>query len=212
MSEKDKKEPERHVHKPIVQGKEIEKTRLQKAVGVFFSEDLDSIKGSIVDDYIRPRARDFVTDTIRKTKEMIVDNITSAAEIIFFGDSKKKNKTGEYNGQKVNYVSYYTGDAYDGNTYYYSNDESPVKRPEKPANVLRRVYIPSYRKAEEVLTELLSLSKRYPAVSVADYYQLVSVPTTKADFSIGWFDLVGVDIAHTRDGYIINLPKPVSLG
>ena len=202
-----------HVHKAIVEGKEVEKTALQKALGVFISEDLDSIKGSIMEDYVKPRATEYVKDTIRKAKETIVDLSTSALEVMLFGDSKKGNKTGTYNGQKINYVSYYNGgNQYDSGSYGYYTKAEEITKPD-PVTRIRSIYIPSYRKAEEVLTELLSLTKRYPAASVADYYQLVNMPTTKQDYMFGWTDsmLKGTSVVHTRDGYVVNLPKPMPL-
>ncbi len=201
-----------HVHKAIADGKEIDKTKLQKAIGVFISEDLDSIKGSIMEDYIKPRFRDYVKETIRKGKEAIIDSSTSALEIMLFGDSKKKNKTGDYNGQKVNYVSYYTGGNQYGESYGYYTKSNDAPKPD-PATRLRTIYIQSYRNAEEVVTELISLADRYTAVSIADYYQLVGVPTTKQDYMFGWTkqSIRGASVVHTRDGYTINFPKPIPL-
>lgn len=214
MNQNDEKDIEsrKHVHKSIVQGKEVEKTKLQKAIGVFISEDLDSIKGSIMEDYIKPRFRDYVKETIRKGKEAIVDSFTSALEIMLFGDSKKKNKTGDYNGQKINYVSYYTGGNQYGENYgYYTRSNDLPKQ--DPATRLRNIYIPSYRKAEEVVTELIALADHYTAVSIADYYQLVGIPTTKQDYMFGWTagNIRGASVLHTRDGYVINFPKPIPL-
>ena len=215
MNQNDEKDIEsrKHVHRSIARGKEVEKTKLQKAVGVLLSEDLDSIKGSIMDDYIKPRFRDYVKETIRKGKEAIIDSSTSALEIMLFGDSKKKNKTGEYNGQKINYVSYYTG----GSGYEYNRIvETP--KPD-PHTRLRIIYIlddekkPSYKKAQEVITDLLSIAKRYPAATVADYYQLVGFPTTKQDYMFGWnYEMIrDIDVSHDRNGYFIVLPKPMPL-
>lgn len=198
-----------HVHQSVTKGTVVEKSRLQKAASIFFEEDMDSIKDSIVDDYIKPRAKDFLKDSIRKVKEYLVENITAAAEIFFFGKTDKANRKGTYNGQKVNYVTYYNNDgSYD---YYGNNRSSATSR--DPVTSLKRVGIVSQGKAEEVLTELIALSKRYQAVPVADYYQLVGISPTKEDYNYGWFDFVGVRVVYDSSigKYVLTLPKPVPL-
>lgn len=198
-----------HVHQAITEGKVVEKSKLQKAASIFFEEDMDSIKDSIVDDYIKPRAKDFLRDSIRKVKEYLVENITAAAEIFFFGKTDKANRKGTYNGQKVNYVSYYGNDG--GYSYYGNNRNANTAR--DPVTSIRRVSIPSFGKAEAVLTELIAIARKYNAATTADYYQLVGVTPSKEDFNFGWFDFVGVQVIYdsSSGGYILTLPKPVPL-
>ena len=207
------KEPKRkiesHVHKAVTSGKVEEKSKLQKAAALFFEEDMDSIKGSIMDGYIKPKANEFMKDSIRKVKEFIVDNITGAAEIIFFGSTKKRgNGSGWYNGSKVNYVSYYNG-GYDYDGGYRSEPKHEMDR--DPNTHLKRIVISSYGKAQEVLGELIGFTKRYSVATVGDYYQLVDLTPTNIDFGYGWFDLVSVQIVKVSGGYMIDLPKPVPL-
>jgi len=211
MDPKKNNDEEIRVHKAITQGKEETKSPLQKALGVLITEDFDSVAGSLADDYVKPRLEKFAKDTVRKGKETFVEGVTSMLQAVLFGDSKPKQKEGTYNGQKINYVSYYNGDPYE--TYIYGPDGS-VKTAGNtgPKPVVRRIYIPNYRKAEEVLTEMIALSRRYPSVSVADYYQLVGIKTAKEDYSFGWKqELSGVTIGHTNNGYILNLPAPTPI-
>lgn len=206
---------EKPAEKRIVQGTEYKDSMLKKAATVFFSEDLDSIGNSIVDDYIKPRVEDFAKDSVRRTKEMIVDSISSAAEVFFLGDSKRKKKssTGEYNGQKVN-VTYYT--AYDSdNGYYYKKEADDIHDAvfdeQRRSTRLKRVRITDYKKAQEVLTMLIRLSKQHPYVTVAQYYQLVGMDTSKLDFYYGWKSFAGVRVISVNGGYLIDLPKPIEL-
>ena len=198
-----------HVHQAITTGTVVEKSKLQKAAAIFFEEDIDNIKDSIVDDYIKPRAKDFLKESIRKVKEFIVDGITGMAEIAFFGKTDKVNRKGTYNGQKVNYVTYYGND---GGYDYYSNHRNNTSNRD-PVTSVRRIAISQKGQAEAVLTELISLSRKYQAVPVADYYQLVGVSPTKEDFNYGWFDFVGVQVVYDSSvgGYVLTLPKPVPL-
>ena len=195
---------EPHATSSIVNGKPVEKSKLEKAVGVFLSEDISNVKGSIVEDYIMPRAEKLGKDAVRKGKEFILDSITGAVSIILFGTAKDR-KSGYYNGQKVNYYNY--------SSSYSERDDRREDRRYEPANRVKRISIPSYGEAEKVLEELNSYIARYKVASVGDFYQLVNISPTKSDFSYGWFDLVGADIIYNRftEGYVIEFPKPQPL-
>lgn len=203
MGEQEKKELPKHVHKSITTGKVVEKSKLEKALALFFSEDAESFKGSIMDDYIRPRTKEFLADSIRKFKQFIFDNFVGAAEIIFFGKTKGSQKRGFYNGQEVNYYSYYTSDG-----EYVRREE---RRDRDPETHLKRIVISEYGKAKQVLGELIGFCKHYKKATVADYYQLVELAPSEIDFSYGWFDLTAASIIETRGGYIIDFPKPIPL-
>ena len=217
MSEKDQQEQENnHQLKPLTEGKVIEKTGLQKALSVFLAEDMDDIKDSIYDEYIKPRAKSFVKDSIVKFKEFLLDNLYGIGEMMLFGKRKSGGhyngnsyNSGYYNGTKVNYQSY---------TSYYNGDDSSYKRVETPVvdpRSIKMIGIPSYGKAEEVKGELISLVKRYTKASVADYYQLAGAPCVKQDFNYGWkmLDPGSIEVAYNAKigMYVLSLPKPVPL-
>lgn len=191
-------------HEAVTTGKIEEKSKLQKAVGVLIAEDIDDIQKSIVDDYIRPRFKDFCKESVRKMKEFIVDSITGAAETVFFG--KTSRKTGSYKGEKVNYVKYYSGES----GYKVSSDRDDNVARDSDV-LLKRIVIESYGKAKEVKNELQHDLEHYKAVTVATYYQLTGVPTVKRDYDYGWHKLADIEIIETKGGYILALPKPVPL-
>ena len=217
MGEQEKKELPKHVHKSVTTGKPVEKSKLQKAAALFFAEDLDNIKGSIVDDYIRPRSKEYAKDAVRKFRKFIFDTFVGAAETIFFGKAQGPEKRGYYNGQSVNYYSYYDG-GYSSNSGGSSSNN--VKR--SPISHLKVIEIvggpdedgverDAFYHANRVVGEMVAIGKRYPAVSVADYYQLVNVVPTEMDFDWGWQGFIGADLIESKNGYIIDLPKPVPL-
>ena len=192
-----------HVEKRITEGKVHEKGPLEKAVGVFLAEDFETVKGHIMDDYISPRLTDFAKDAVRKVKRFIIDSIAGAAEIALFGKSERRD--GYYNRGDRPYSSYYYryGDSY--------SQENRNQEEHKIRSLVMPIEIPSYGKAEEVLGELIAITKKYPCASVGDYYDLVGIQPSSVDYDRGWFDLVDVKIIEGRDGYILDLPKPVPL-
>ena len=50
-----------------------------------------------------------------------------------------------------------------------------------------------------------------PAVSVADFYDLVGVSGNYTDNKYGWTDIRNASVIHVRDGYMIKLPKALPL-
>lgn len=63
--------------------------------------------------------------------------------------------------------------------------------------------------AEQVLWELVNLIKMRRFAYVSDLYDFIDVDSTYADTKYGWYDLTNASIKHTRDGYILDLPRPV---
>ena len=55
------------------------------------------------------------------------------------------------------------------------------------------------------------LMHHYKVVSVADFYDLCGITGNYTDNKYGWEDIRSATISHTRDGYIIKLPRAVPL-
>lgn len=200
-----------HILKTIVEGKEVSESPVKKAAKMFLAEDIEDIAGSIVDDFVKPRTKSFGLDMVKKLKEFVFDSINDLARKMIFGSTSSNSKSGYYNGSRVNYVSYYNGDSSDyyGSSGYYRNDAIGSD----PVTNLKRVSIPDYGKAKEVLTELRMCIKHYDKASVADYYQAVGLQVNKNDFVWGWAgnSLDNAQIIRAGRAYIIDLPKPVPI-
>ena len=80
-----------HVTAPITHTEEHKDSTLMKAAKVFFSEDIDHVTDSIVDEFVKPRAMSFGMDLVKKIKEFLFDSITDFAGSIFFGRGPSGN-------------------------------------------------------------------------------------------------------------------------
>lgn len=203
---------ERHIVMPVAHGETPEKSKMQKAIGVFLAEDAYDIKDHIVDEYIAPRAKSFGLELVRKVKEFILDNIIDIARTMLFGDGKPKGSSNDYtsyyNGSKVYYTSYYNGhDSYEGAPYsvYKSSSvsDSVSSNISRPANTIEPLEL-AYGEAERVRDDLVGLSKKFTYVPVADYYQLCSRKDLirDVDWNYGWKNLSLDDIK------IVKCTKP----
>lgn len=205
------KEKPKHDHgaKPITTGTEEKKSALRKATDTLIKEDLDTIKSSIISDYIEPNTKKLAKEVDRKFREFISDTINSVVSLILFGKTDGRTKKGYYNGQQVNYTSYYYGDS-DGRS---KNEDR--RKSNEPINRIKKVIIPEYGNAEKVLSELNHYITLYHCASIGDYYQLVGMATNELDFMYGWMETVFNKDLIIYDsgagGYVINFPKPIPL-
>ena len=65
--------------------------------------------------------------------------------------------------------------------------------------------------ANEVLHEMMDITDRYGYVTIADMLELSGKPCSYTDNRYGWADLRGASIISTRDGYVIDFPKPLPI-
>lgn len=204
--------------KPLVESKPIEKTMFEKAVGLFLSEDVNMLSDSIVDDFIKPRMKQFGMESVLKFKEFIADSLIGCIRMVIFGESANK-KTGTSGSSyysssytsgdsKVNYVSYYNGEPVVTTRYPGQN------QPDTNNYGVELRGIKSFGEAAEVRDQLIEESKLYSrGVSVFRYYQLVGKTPTKTDDNYGWknLDRTKVNIRSYKGHYVLDLPKPKPL-
>jgi hypothetical protein len=102
-----------------------------------------------------------------------------------------------------------------GSNYVAYNRYAGGSMAEEPANFrsneVREVIVETRGDAQNVLDELFRHIDRYNAVSVAYYYELVGITGKFTDHQWGWTNLNAAGVSHVREGYRIELPKPISI-
>lgn len=68
--------------------------------------------------------------------------------------------------------------------------------------------VPSQQMAETLLANMYDLLNQYRVVAVADLYELAGITPQPSHNSYGWTTLDGARISKTRDGYLLELPRP----
>lgn len=179
--------------KSVVKGevKIAKKPFLVKVKENFIDDEADTIGDYILKDIIIPTVKD-----------LIYNMVTGALDVSLYGSYRRGRgrSNNDPNKSYVSYSSYYNG----------KKDREPhADRRQKRAsdqNLLFR----DRRDAEDVLSRMLDYLDEYPAVTVADFYDICgkSSETEFTDNKYGWTSLKGVKIRKTRDGYIIDLPRP----
>ena len=73
------------------------------------------------------------------------------------------------------------------------------------------VIVSTRKEGEAVLDELDDILRKYGQVSVADFYDLVGVPSEYTDNKRGWKELRYTGLHKSRYGYTFSLPDPIDL-
>lgn len=149
-------------------------------------------------------------------KNIVADSVTSAINMLMFGDSGPRSSSYHRPGQpgrisKTDYSSRYRPTGSYGSPVSQSQREPAVS--ERRRNMVGMYKIEDRNEALDVLEALVGNAQSYGAVSVADYYDMIGVETVFTDNSYGWTydDLRTVTPRPMRGGYILNLPPVIKL-
>lgn len=172
----------------------------KRIFGTFFGGEAKGVAGYIVMDVLLPAARDAVADAI-----------SQGVERMLFGEVRSSSRrTGQRPSGTSGYVSYNR----------FAAQQTPQGRREEPRSVSRRargqhdfdeIILATRAEAEEVIDRLFDLVSRYEQATISDLYSLVDISGAFTDEKYGWTDLRGAGVTRIRNGYLLDLPKPVQL-
>lgn len=183
-------EPERPKIEPIITSPiKRRKTPLgRRLTQNFIGGDVQSTREFVVTDIVVPTIRDLLLDVIR-----------GAAERLIFPDAAPGRGRSSRHGGPINYA----GMSGRGPS------SSPMRtRSSSSSYSIDDIVFPSRAEAIEVCDRLEFYLDKYGIVAVGDLYGLVGIPTTPIDHNWGWKTLDQASIRHSRDGYILILPRP----
>lgn len=101
-----------------------------------------------------------------------------------------------------------------GGTQYHQISSLPAGAPPTPAanttssGNYQDLVCPTQEDAERLLSNLYATLNQYRVVAVADLYEMARIKPQPSDNSFGWYSLDGARISKTRDGYLLELPRP----
>ena len=165
-----------------------------KFAKAFIQEDIKSVKDYVIFENIIPELKSIILNAIYDGLGML------------FGITKKPNK----NGGKTNYAAVSTAYSYKPSTVNNSGNDSSNRNTRTDYSSI--VYA-TKEDATEVLSRLQELAKEYETASVSDLFELAGVSSNGfTDCYWGWtFDMIKfVPVRRVREGWILELPKPVS--
>ena len=184
-----------HQVKQVVSGKvkPVKKTagkRFMESIGV---EDGRTVGDYLVWDVIVPAMKDTISEVFKKGIDAF----------LYGGPQPGRGSDRRGRSGRATYNSYY--DDRNRSTRRYSYNPRAV-------NDFREFAFDDRRDAELVLSEMCEIIDTYGFCKVSDFYSLVG--ETERDFTdhgYGWDHLGSAAIVRGRDGWIIDLPRPISL-
>ena len=173
----------------------------KKPAGKRFLESIGVEDGRTVGDYI-------LWDVILPSaKDMLSSVVKNGIDVFLYGQVKPKNIERRGRTSRVSYDRYYDDDRY----ILRSRDRSYSYRP-RAAMDFSNIVFDDRLDAEKVLDEMADIMQQYGFVRVSDFLAMSGVDDSDishADHNLGWERLINVSVERVRDGYVINLPRPV---
>lgn len=161
------------------------KTFGRKAAEMFTGEEVENVFSYVLQDILIPAAKD-----------TLFSMITGGASMFMYGDDSQKNRVGR-NG-RPSYVS------------YSSYSEKPQYRTvSRKRSNYEDIYLGTRAEANEVLELMVEMIEEYGVVSVSDLYEMVGIESSYVDNNWGWENLSRAEIRLTREGFLLDLPRPI---
>jgi hypothetical protein len=170
----------------------------RKIAETFGGEDLKTVAGYVMTDVVFP-----------KFKELVFDAAMEGMHRSLFGSSRRSGSSRDNRTQTTPYNSMYVNrNKGSENRGYGSSAPSEQSR-----GILdyRDFVIPSRGQAEEVIDGMCSVLDQYGTVSVHELKEMLGVTGEFTDQKWGWKNLRDAGVSRDREGYRLDLPKPISL-
>ena len=198
--ERPKKAPPQKVTKGAVRQR-------KKPFGRRFAEAFGAPEGQGVIDYI---LYDII---IPATKNMIVDSIIDGAEMAILGEVRgRRRRPGDRNTRYAYDRVSYRGDDYrrdrDRRDDHYDRED---RRARSAMRDYEDIIFDTKSDADEVIGQMVELIEVYGQVTIGDLYDLAGLTPEYTVGNYGWTNLRDASPRRIRDGYILDLPRPVLL-
>lgn len=186
--------PEKKVER-VTTGDAIERKKpFMKRVGESFtSEDTHSVAQFVMFEVALPAV-----------KTMISDMVSQGIERLLFGGGNTASSSRRTTGSYTSYNRMYSGGAP-------KSEPRTMSARGRATFDFREIVVPSRGEAETVLDQLTELLRQYDVATVSDLYQLAGISGTFTEEKYGWTNLSTAAVRRVREGYLLDLPRPIAL-
>lgn len=164
----------------------------QKIKDMFIEADFKSVARYVVTDVLLPAARNMIVEASQRGVERMVYG-ERASTLRRQGYGPRSSYGGTPLTMRTDYRHPATRPPVPGG--------SPYPRPGRNDFILA-----TREEATGVLQSMSDILEMYEEVSVADYHELLGVPTSHTDQKWGWTNLFGSAVRPVREGFIVDLP------
>jgi len=193
-TKKNEKKEERVKQNKVVTGAVVKqkKSLSKRLTETFLGDDIDNVASYVIHDILVPAAKNTITDLI-----------TGGLEMMLFGEVRGSRTKRDKDRSHVSYSNYYKAE--------HRDQSRNASNRNRAAHDFDDIVLTTRGEAEEVLSHLVDLTIDYGMASVADLYDLVGITSNFTDNKFGWADLNSASVQRVRKGYMIHLPKTITL-
>lgn len=182
----------------VTKGKVVQKKRpfLKRVKDAFGIKESQGVLDYILFDIIIPA-----------TQNMILDSIINGAEMAILGETRGRRGRRDYGGgsrYRYDKVSFRGEDRWD-------RRDREDRRAPRGMGDYEDIVFDSDRDAERVISGLVDMIDAYGQATVADLYDLSGITPEYTVGSFGWRNLGSARVRRGRDGYYLDLPRPIVL-
>ena len=187
--------------KPVATGK-VSKKRQSSAKR--FRESLGLEETRTVGDYL-------IWDVlIPAFKETLADVVTKGINVFLDGGAGPSRPIRHESRSRVSYEGYYSKNR--NRDYKDARAESRRYYGMRPGSDIREFVFEDRRDAETILSEMCEIIDTYGFVKLSDFYSAVGESERNwNDHGYGWDALGSASIERVRDGWVLDLPRPIPL-
>lgn len=178
----------------VISGNVVGKRRdpIKKVGQLFFAEDISSIKNYIIFDVLLPAI-----------KNVVADSITNSVSMALFGDFRTgTNRSGITSA--LNSPTKYS-------TVYRMGESPKIASTSRSRFFFENPIVEDKADAERVIRDLQDLIEAQEYATVADMYSMLGVKSEPTYNNYGWYKIGQAKPIPVKEGWVINLPKPVVL-
>lgn len=188
FAEKEKKGPGK-----VIQGQVITRKKSfgRRMADLFIGENIGDVKTYILEDVLVPTIKATISDIISGGLDML----------LFPGQSRGRRSSSRSN---INYTPYNSLNNRGVPPTSYQNRTSPRYGVDE-------IILGTRGEADDVLAAMSDYMRDYGMVAVADLYEMVGHPIVFTDNNWGWTDLRSASVRKIPEGYLLVLPRPMSL-
>lgn len=197
-------EKERPKVQSVVTGGATKKKRSlgNRIAEVFTGDDARSVGNYVVMDVVIPSA-----------KNLFADALTTAVERFFFGDGRNQHRRGSGSsyGPYTPYNRMGSSSRQTGAPPWRTDDRREMSPRGRATHNFQEVIIDNRQEAGMVLDTLIEMIQMYEVATVADMYEASNITPEFSDRQWGWTDLSDAQIVRVREGWMIQVPRPIPL-
>lgn len=195
--EKKPKEVKKVVKNDVIMKSPNTGKKLSKAL---MAETGETVRSYLLWDVLVPAVKDTIADLVKK-----------GIDVVLYGSAKPSTVKRDGYQSYISYNSYQnrrSDPPFNPDPSYKTSRYSYQRR---VAHDFSDIVLTSRADAENVLDLLVESTLQYGEASVADFYELVGVPSQYTDNKFGWGELSEARVLQVRGGYILDLPRPEPL-